>query len=253
MFERVLKPEFVGRDDEDLAFEYGPDFKTICYEMQPTKALRKPSDALVIKLLESWNPKRYGSHQTIDVNYGGVLRLEKDAKPEAITTTAVEVFEDEPPTPAEQRGGHLALAAPAKSSAEFEARAAAGEFDQAPVTFRDASGAPAALRPDIAALRDQVAELRARGPKNPVPLDKDGRRVIDPNLSKPGRADQADDEGRGLRPSYAKPYRPPEAKENPPVLPQRPANSQRVGEGVEGVGDGPDPERIGPHQGFRVA
>lgn len=255
-YETVLKPEHEGKDDEWLALEYGPDFKSICYHTIPAKQWLKPSDALVIKMLESWKRKRYGAHQTIDVNYGGVLRLEPDAKPKAevIDVQAVEVFEGEAQEGPEQRGGHLALAAPAKSSAEFEQRAAAGEFDAAPVTFRDASGKPAQLRPDIEALRQQVAELRARGPRNPVPKTKDGLRTL-PNLGGSGRGDQPDDAGLGLQPSpYATPYQPPPAPEpRPPARPLLTAEERSVGTGREGIGDGPDPEKIGSHQGFRVA
>lgn len=105
------------------------------------------------------------------MNYGGVLRLEKDApaKPVIEHDKAAEVFEDAPEEESEQRGGHLALAAPAKSSEDFEERAASGEFDQAPVMFCDANGQPAALRPDIEELRRQAAELKRNGPVHRQP------------------------------------------------------------------------------------
>ena len=228
-FERVLKPEYEGRTDDDLALEFGPTYKSECYHEVPAKQWLKPSDALVIKMLESWKRKRYGAHQTIDVNYGGVLRLEKDAKPpdpNVIDVQATEVFEGEAQCGPEQHGGHLALAAPAKSSDEFEARAAAGEFDQAPVAFKDADGKPAQLRPDIEALRQQVAELRARGPKNPVPRTKDGMRTM-PNLGGSGRGDQPDDANLGARPSpYAAPYTPPPARQNAPAAVPMPPRRQ---------------------------
>jgi len=171
MFERVLKPEFEGQSDDELSLIVGPDWERECYETRPTKQWLKPSDALVIKMLESWNRKRYGAHQTVDVNYGGVLRLEKDAPATKIIEhdKAAEVFEDAEEAESKQRGGHLALAAPAKSSEDFEERAASGEFDQAPVTFRDADGKPAALRPDIEELRRQAAELKKNGPVHKQP------------------------------------------------------------------------------------
>lgn len=163
-FERVLKPEYEGKSDEDLVWLVGPDFERECYVTIPTKQWLKPSDALVIKLLESWNRKRYGAHQTVDVNYGGVLRLSKEEEaPKAIEHKPAEVFEDAPDAEAAEHR-HLALAAPANSSKEFEDRAVQGEFDPAPVTFRDADGNPAALRPDIEELRRQAAEQQ-RGPK----------------------------------------------------------------------------------------
>src|ERR1019366_5200181 len=67
-FERVLKPEYEGKTDDDLRFEVGPDFERECYVTVPTKQWLKPSDQLVIKMLESWHRKRYGARQTIDVN-----------------------------------------------------------------------------------------------------------------------------------------------------------------------------------------
>lgn len=250
-FERALKPEFEGKSDDDLAIEIGPEFERECYHMVPTMQLLKPSDALVVKMLESWNRRRYGSHSTVDIKLGGVLRLSKDAKPAAAEHVQDAVFEDAPDE-AEQGGGHLALADPARTSTEFEERAAAGEFDQAPVTFKNADGQPAALRPDIEALRQQVAELRARGPKQPYAVDAQGRRTL-PNLGGSGRGDQPDDASLGLRPSpYAAPYSPPEARQTEPVRPPMPMDERSVGTGAEGIGDGPDPEKIGPHVGFRM-
>lgn len=174
MFEDVLKPEFEGKSDDELMFEVGPEFKTICYARIPAKQWLKPSDALVIKVLESWKRKRYGSHQQIDVNYGGRLTLQKDAPPEAATVDApaVEIFDGEADDTPEQRGGYLALAAPAKTSTEFDERAAAGEFAPAPVVFKNASGETTALRPDIEQLRRQAEELRRHGPAHPPPRER---------------------------------------------------------------------------------
>jgi hypothetical protein len=252
-YETVLKPEYAGKSDDDLAIEIGPDYKRECYHTIPAQQWLKPSDQLVVKILESWKRKRYGHHQVIDVNYGGVLRLEKDvaSTQPVIDVQATEVFEDEPTDATEQHGGHLALAAPAKSSEEFEARAAAGEFDQAPVTFRNAEGKPTALRPDIEQLRQQVAELRAHGPKQPYPVDRNGRRTM-ADLGPSSRDDNLPDI---QKPSpYAAPYSPPPARDpQPPARPVLPEEQRNVGNGVEGVGDGPDPERIGSHRGFRTA
>lgn len=199
-------------------------------------------------MLESWNRKRYGAHQQIDVNFGGVLRLEKEAptKP-VIETTAAAVFEDEAEKP-EQQGGHLALAAPAKSSKEFEERAASGEFDQAEVTFKDADGKPAALRPDVLALRKQLEDFKTRGPKVRQP----SHHVTIYKPDEPDKAVIAEDEEpepqtlrdhpRGYEAPKVHPYRPPVYSK-----PER-----DVGSGREGIGRGPDPKKIGPHVGFRV-
>lgn len=251
MFEEVLKPEFEGRTDDDLMFEVGPDFKTICYETKPTKQWLKPSDALVIKMLESYNRKRYGAHQTVDVLYGGVLRLEPNQtnKPAAIEQ-ATDVFEDAPEDAAEQKGGHLALAAPAKSSEDFEERAASGEFDPAVVTFKDADGKPAALRPDIEELRRAAAELKAHGPVHKRP---EGRVEI----FKPDESDKAvvAEDQEPEAPTLADH---PRAYSVPKPTPPRPVAGytkpeRDVGSGKEGIGRGPDPQHIGPHQGFPMS
>ncbi len=184
------------------------------------------------------------------MNYGGVLRLEKDAKPEAavIETTATEVFDGEAEDAPEQRGGHLALAAPAKTSDEFEARAAAGEFDPAPVVFRNASGETAALRPDIEALRRQAEALRQHGPKHPQPSHHVEVFSADDRSDK-GVISQ---DGESLGEHYSPPLRPaaPDVGLPQPVTPRDVA---AVGTGTEGVGIGPDPELVGRHRGFRVA
>jgi hypothetical protein len=249
MFERVLKPEYEGMDEETLWLEVGPDWEKICYETRPTKQWLKPSDALVIKMLESWNRKRYGAHQQIDVNYGGVLRLEKDAPAKPTIEQAAQVFEEEPDENPEQRGGHLALAAPAKSSEDFEERAAAGEFDQAAVTFRDADGKPAALRPDIEELRRQAAELKKNGPVHRQPSHH-------VEIFKPDESDKAvigEDEEPEPQTLADHPRAYYVDKLQPPRKPPAYSKPERdVGSGREGIGRGPDPEKIGPHVGFRV-
>jgi class 3 adenylate cyclase len=146
---RIIKSLGDGILAEFASVAEAVQVKTICYKTVPTMQWLKPSDALVVKMLESWNRKRYGAHQEIAVTYGGVLRLSKDAKPEAIDVEATEVFEDTEPHAQEKRGGHLALAAPAKSAAEFDQRAVAGEFDQAPVTFINAEGERTDLCADL--------------------------------------------------------------------------------------------------------
>jgi len=240
MFERTLKPEYEGKSDDDLRFEVGADFERECYETKPTKQWLKPSDNLVIKMLEAWNRKRYGSHQTIDVNYGGVLRLEKDNPDKPKASQVIEqaaVFEEIEDEAEGAKGAHLALAPPAKSSADFEARAAAGEFDQAPVAFLDANGQATSLRPDIEELRAQAAELRRNGPVHKKP---EGRVQI----FKP------EDEPR-IEPQKPEPI-PQTAADHPraymvdklsPPRPVAPYTGGTRGDGREGIGPGPDPRR----------
>ena len=107
------------------------------YERKPVKQWLKPSDQLVIRMLEAWN-KRYRPHQQVDVTYGGVLRLERDGERAAKTIDQKPIFDEDVET--EQRGGHLALGRPAKDSAELDKWNAAGEFKPQPVTFVDAEG-----------------------------------------------------------------------------------------------------------------
>ena len=248
MFEDVLRPEFEGKTDDDLMFEVGPNYKTICYERVPTKQWLKPSDALVVKMLEAWNRKRYGAHQTIDVQYGGVLRLEKDQtnKP-AIAQTVDAVFEEVPDEEEQQRGGHLALAAPAKSSADFEERAASGEFDQAVVTFRDADGNAATLRPDIQELRQQAAELKRTGPVHKRPEGK--VTIYGPDDSDKAVVAEDEEPEPPMLADHPRAYY--ADKLSPPRKPP-PYTGGNMGSGREGVGRGPDPERDGRHQGFRM-
>lgn len=251
MFERVLKEEYAHIKEDELWIEVGPDWEKVCYETRPTKQWLKPSDALVIKMLESWNRKRYGAHQQIDVNYGGVLRLEKEttATPKAIEHKPAEVFEDAPEDEFEQRGGHLALAAAASSSQEFEERARSGEFDQAEVTFRDADGKPTALRPDIEELRRQAAELKKNGPVHRQP----SHRVEIFKPDEKGKAVVAEDEEPEPQTAADHPRAYYVDKLSPPRRPPTYSKEERcVGTGREGIGVGPDPSKIGPHIGFRI-
>ena len=131
-FERVKKEEYADYSDADIeAFAISD-----AYEMGPVRQWLKPSDALTLKMLESWD-KRYAPHQTIDVQYGGVLRIER---PDEQTTKVIEakpIFDDTSDT--EQRGGALALARPAKSSEEMDKWAEQGDFKPRPVKFPNAT------------------------------------------------------------------------------------------------------------------
>lgn len=247
MTERVLKAEYASIPEDELWLEVGPEWETICYETRPTKQWLKPSDALVVKMLEAWNRKRYGAHQTVDVNYGGVLRLERDAPAKPVIDATPAVFEDvDEAAVGEARGGHLALAPPAKDSADFDARAAAGEFDPAVVTFRDADGNMAALRPDIEELREQAAALKRDGPINPRPNAK-------------VEVFKASDEPRVEPPPPPSSQKPPQTLADHPRAYEVPKSHElrrpmahseieagpTYGEGRERIGTGPDPRRGG--------
>jgi hypothetical protein len=144
--------------------------------------------------------------------------------------------------------GHLALAAPAKSSEDFEERAASGEFDQAQVTFRDADGKPAALRPDIEELRRQAAELKKNGPVHRQPSHHVEIFPADePEVkAKVVTAEDEEPEPQTLR-DHPRAYM--VDKLSPPRQPP-PYTGGSSGDGREGIGRGPDPSRDGRHKGF---
>ena len=135
--ERVLKPEYQGKSDDELALIVGPDWEKECYEVRPTMQHMKPSDALVLRVMEAFD-KRYKPSQTIDVVYGGTLRLERPGEQTVKVIEHKPVFEDAVET--EQRGGHLALARPAKDAAELDQWNKEGQFKPSPVAFVDADG-----------------------------------------------------------------------------------------------------------------
>lgn len=137
-FERVKKPEFADFTDDDIEALGQAE---VAYELRPTKQWLKPSDALTVKMLESWS-RRYRPHQEIEVRHGGVLRLERPsdtAKPVKQIDNNAAAF-SEHVDEVEQRGGYLALPAPAPSSEAMDAMVSAGEFKPTPVTFVDADG-----------------------------------------------------------------------------------------------------------------
>ncbi len=181
MFERVLKPEYqqYADDLEMLEMIEGPDWESICYHSVPAKQRLKPSDALVIRMLEAHHPKRYGSKHTVDVKFGGTLRLDQPQAPKEIEAIPVEFEEIENDQEVEQRGGFLALATPAKTSAEFEQRHAAGEFDHAPVEVEAADGTVTTIQPEERPapkpdplLRHKRAYMADTGDRPPPPAPK---------------------------------------------------------------------------------
>jgi hypothetical protein len=250
-YEKKLKPEFEGKNEDELWIEVGPEWEKVCYEMVPTKQWLKPSDALVLKMVEAWNRKRYGNHQSIDVTYGGVLRLERPDEKVKVIEHRPEVFEDA--TESEADGGHhLALARPATDSAEMDKWAGAGEFAPAPVTFVNAKGERTELRADIEELRAQAEALKRNGPVHKRPEGK--VEVFKPDApedkAKVVTAEDGGPEPQTLadhpRAYYVDELSPP--RQPPPYS----RDERNIGEGREGIGRGPDPEKIGPHVGFRV-
>ncbi len=135
--ERVLKAQYQGKSEDDLWIEVGENWDSECYEVRPTLQHMKPSDALVLRVMEAFD-KRYKPSQTIDVVYGGTLRLQRPGEQTAKTIEQKPVFEDAPES--EQRGGYLALPRPAKDAAELDQWNKEGQFKPSPVAFVDADG-----------------------------------------------------------------------------------------------------------------
>jgi hypothetical protein len=243
--EKKLKPEFESRNEDELWIEVGPEWEKVCYEMVPTKQWLKPSDALVLKMVEAWNRKRYGNHQSIDVTYGGVLRLERPDEKVKIIEHRPEVFEDA--TESEADGGHhLALARPANTSEEMDKWAAAGEFAPAPVTFVNAKGERTELRADIEELRAQAEALKRNGPVHKRPEGKVEVFKPDAPADKAVVAEDGEPEPQTLA-DHPRAYY--VDKLSPPRRPP-PYSGGDMGSGREGIGRGPDPSRDGKHQGF---
>jgi hypothetical protein len=167
-------------DDEARALGFNPEVDRWEWEIAPDGKPRrkqvmtwlKPDSQLVVKMLESWN-KRYRPHQQLDVNYGGVLRLERSDERSRKTIEHKPLFDEQDDV--EQRGGHLALGRPAKDSAEMDKWNAAGEFKPAPVTFVDAGG----KRTERVAAPDPLLSQ----PQASVTIGRPGDKPVEPMTS----------------------------------------------------------------------
>jgi hypothetical protein len=164
-------------DDEARALGFNPEVDRWEWETGPDGKQRrkqvmtwlKPDSQLVVKMLESWN-KRYRPHQQLDVNYGGVLRLERADERSPKTIEHKPLFDEQDDV--EQRGGHLALGRPAKDSAEMDKWNAAGEFKPQAVTFVDAEG----NRTERVAAPDPLLSQ----PQASVPIGRPGNKPVKP-------------------------------------------------------------------------
>jgi hypothetical protein len=200
-YEMVEKEQFKGWSDRDMYdLGYEPEDR---FEKVPVKQWLKPSDQLVIKVLESWH-RKYRPHQQVDVNYGGVLRLERADERTTKTIEAKPLLEDD--TDVEQRGGRLALGRPAKSSEEMDAWNKAGEFKAQPVTFVDAEG-------------NRTERVAAPDPLLPQPGDSEPLRSMK-EKPRPGAADDV------------------RSKNPAPTPPANPRQQSTAGDGRERIGYG---------------
>jgi hypothetical protein len=146
--------------DDAALIELGYSHADI-YESRPVKVWMKPSDALTIKMMESWN-RRYRSHQEVEVRLGGVLRLDQ---PHAIKQIEHSDVFDVEATEVETRGGHLAVAGPAKSSEDMDALVEAGQFAPKPVTFTNAAG-------EVKTLKAEPVTIAKVEPPKPYARDR---------------------------------------------------------------------------------
>jgi len=170
-------------DDEARALGFDPAVDRWEWEGDPPRRVQvqtylKPDTQLVVKLLESWQRKRYGAHQQVDVNIGGVLRLgTTEQKP---MEAPMNIIGDDDNANPNDYSNRLALPQPAQSSQEMDAIAAATP-DMATVVFQDATGrrtavtqGPDPLLPqetDTPLQRDLKARAAARTgkPAQPAP------------------------------------------------------------------------------------
>jgi hypothetical protein len=202
-----IDPLLVGMDDETLAMlGYKDRYLRIDGAVQPLTVKRKPSDALVIKMLASHKPEIYGEHSTVDVNMrvGGVLRLQRpDEMVKTIEHQQAETFALDDAGAAEDQSAKtstmLALGRPARSSAEFDRWNANKEFEAAPVAFVKADGTRTVTK----------AELPLPGDKPLTPLQADPLRRAQqqPAHPRPAAMPASAPAAAALAPA-AKPYTP---------------------------------------------
>lgn len=205
-----------------------------------------PPASLVEKMLSAHFPKRYGQHATLDVLHGGVLRLQPAAPVGPVAQIEHQgSFEDVADEP-ERNGGYLAVAPPATDSADFEARAAAGEFDALPVLFTQNDGQTVTrmAEPDpLLAKADQIARLQ------PKPDDRPDVRAL--KLLAIAKLEAAPAAGARPAPGAAGVRLPPA-----PVSPARPAApaqpaTERWRE-KDNIGHGPTAEQLAKAGGYRT-
>lgn len=168
----AIDPKLVGVPDDQLFMLYGvyDRYKRNEQgEVQPLLIQRAPNTQLITKLLGDFMPKQHGEHSSVEVNYGGIVRLERKgeaAAPKVIEHNSTEAFLPQGGDEAaeiEERPA-LAVGRSATSSAEFDDWAAQGEFAPPPVTYTKADGSRAVRMetPDPLLSDEQRAEIEAQ-------------------------------------------------------------------------------------------
>jgi hypothetical protein len=247
------QPQFLLRDPKVIAgmkelgvFEEGDEWERDALgERVPVMQHIAAPASLVEKMLSAHFPKRYGQHATLDVLHGGVLRLEPAAPVAPVAQIEDMTFEDVDDKP-ERSGGYLAVAPPATDSADFEARAAAGEFDAEPVLFTQNDGQTVTrmAEPDpLLAKADQIARLQ------PKPDDRPDVRAL--KLVAIARLEAAPAAGARPAPGAAGVRLPPAAPAPAkPVALAQPA-TERWRE-KDNIGHGPTAEQLAKAGGYRT-
>lgn len=210
-----VDPKLVGLDDETMTMlGYADKYLRIDGKVQPLTVKRKPSDALVLRMLAAHKPEIYGEHSTLSVNMnvGGVLRLQRpDEMTKTIEHQAGETFALDAAVTDDDKAAKtstmLALGRPARTSAEFDKWNANKEFAAAPVTFVAADGTRTVTK----------AELPLTGDKPLTTLQQDlVRRAEQPPAQPQPRAvmmthDSNPVQAAALAPVASRPsYEPPE-------------------------------------------
>jgi hypothetical protein len=152
-YEKVKKPQFQTWTDAEIE---NLGFAEDAYEMIPTKQWLKPSDALVLAMLQAYRRKRFGQHSTVEHAFSGTLRIDK---PDAAKTVEHNVFEEQ--IDEAEQPKQLALASPLTPEG-VDAAAAAGAYDPRPVVFVAEDGTRTELiAPDPLAPRETDSPLQS--------------------------------------------------------------------------------------------
>jgi hypothetical protein len=143
----AIDPKLVGVPDDmlDILFGVTDRYLRINGEVQPLTVRRKPSDALVLKMLSAHFPKTYADKSSVDVNVGGVLRLQRPDERNAPMKTIehqpdAEFTLDDGDDAIQSSHGQLAVGRPAIDSAEMDRWNDDGEFAPQPVAFINDAG-----------------------------------------------------------------------------------------------------------------
>lgn len=135
-------PKMVGYADSELMLQFGTTDRLLRDEHGnaiPLTIKRKPSDALVLRMLASHMAQTYGERTTTDLNVNvGVLQLPRKGDmadgPKLVEHSPVDQFTPEHIDKKDERP-KIAIGRPAASSEELETWHREGDFKPAPVEF----------------------------------------------------------------------------------------------------------------------